>query len=155
MATILGIVIGNLLSKLFAMILLKLLDSTIEVRFSISLKAIVSTLLVFAVIMIFTSIRAYRVIYRFKLIELFQADHAGEATPKASITVTFCAVLLIAFGYWLVFQPMETSAQMGIHFLLFLGSLISGTYLLFRTGIIYMLKAAKKKTNRITIKAAI
>jgi putative ABC transport system permease protein len=143
-AILVGIVLGTILSKLFVMILLKLLDSAIEVSFSLSWQAIVNTSLVFAVVILFTSIQSYRVIYRFKLIELFQAEKEGEQAPKASIVVAGIASILIAFSYWIVFQPMETSAQMGIYFLLFLASIIAGTFLLFRSLTIYLLKMAQR-----------
>jgi putative ABC transport system permease protein len=147
-AIIVGIVLGTILSKLFVMILLKLLDSAIVVSFSLSWQAIVNTSLVFAVVILFTSFQSYRVIYRFKLIELFQAEKEGEQAPKPSIVIAGIAVILIAFSYWLVFQPMETSAQMGIYFLLFLASIIVGTLLLFRSLTIYLLKMTQRNKAR-------
>src|SRR5690606_7206350 len=84
MAVVFGIIIGTILSKLFTMIVLKLLDSAVEVSFGISVEAIVNTLIVFLIISLFTSFSAYRLIYRFKLIELFRAEKEGEKLPKAS-----------------------------------------------------------------------
>jgi putative ABC transport system permease protein len=148
MAVIAGIVIGTLLSKLFTMILLKLLGSAMDVSFGFSLQAIMNTVLVFAVVILFSSIQSYRLIYRFKLIELFQAEKEGEQAPKPSIVIAGIAVILIAFSYWLVYQPVETSAQMGIGFLLFMVSLITGTFLLFRSLTIYLLKLAQSNKSR-------
>jgi putative ABC transport system permease protein len=147
-ALVAGIVLGALLSKLFAMILLKLLGSSTDMSFELSLGAIMNTVIVFAIIILFTSIQSYRVIYRFKLIELFHAEKEGEPVPKASIIVAGLAVLLLVFSYWLVFQPMETSKQMGVHLLLFMGSLIAGTLLLFRSLMIFLLKSAQKNKSR-------
>ncbi|MDR6553420.1 ABC transporter permease [Paenibacillus qinlingensis] len=143
-----GIVLGTLLSKLFAMMFLKLLDSTVEVSFSISSEAIVNTLIVFAIIIVVTSIHSYRLIYRFQLVELFKAEQEGEQVPKPSIFSAILAIGLIILGYWTVFQPMTTSAQMGRNFLLIFGSLIAGTYLLFRYALIYILKIAQKTKSR-------
>ncbi|MBW7454803.1 ABC transporter permease [Paenibacillus sepulcri] len=143
-----GVVFGTLLSKLFTMIFLKLLDSAINVSFSISLQAILNTVIVFAVLILFTSVQAYRLIYRFKLIELFQAEKEGDQAPKASVMVASLAVLLLAFSYWLVFQPMTTNEQMGRNMLLFIVALIAGTYFLFHSAIVWLLRASQSNKSR-------
>ncbi|RTE06220.1 ABC transporter permease [Paenibacillus whitsoniae] len=143
-----GIVLGALLSKLFAMVFLKLLDSPVEVSFRISPDAIVQTLLVFAAIILATSLHNFWLIYRFQLAELFRADREGEEMPQPSIYTAFIGVLLLGFAYWLVYQPMNTSSQMGRNMLMLLIGLIAGTYLLFRFGIIYILKLAQRMKSR-------
>ncbi|MGG1517654.1 ABC transporter permease [Paenibacillus oryzisoli] len=147
-AVAIGIVLGALLSKLFTMMFLKLLDSAVEVSFRISPEAIVQTLLVFAVIIVVTSLHNFWLIYRFQLAELFRADREGEEMPRPSIYTAFIGVLLLGFAYWLVYQPMNTSAQMGRNLLMLLIAMIAGTYMLFRFGIIYVLKLAQKMKSR-------
>ncbi|NOU69120.1 FtsX-like permease family protein [Paenibacillus sp. LMG 31461] len=147
-AVAVGIVLGTLLSKLFAMMFLKLLDSTVEVSFSISSEAIVNTLIVFAIIIVVTSIHSYRLIYRFQLVELFKAEQEGEQVPKPSALSAVLAIGLLILGYWTVFQPMTTSAQLGRNFLIIFATLIAGTYLLFRYALIYILKIAQKTKSR-------
>jgi putative ABC transport system permease protein len=147
-AVAVGIVLGTLLSKLFAMMFLKLLDSTVEVSFSISTEAIVNTLIVFAIIIVITSIHSYRLIYRFQLVDLFKAEQEGEQVPKPKAFSAFLAIILLIIGYWTVFQPMTTGAQMGRNFLIIFGTLIAGTYLLFRYALIYILKMAQNTKSR-------
>ncbi len=147
-ALAIGIVLGSLLSKLFSMIFLKLLDSAVEVSFSVSAEAIVNAVIVFAVIILFTSIQSYRLIYRFRLVELFQAEKEGEQAPKASLAVAGIAVVLLAFGYWLAFLPIETTEKFLRNIGLLFISIIVGTYLLFRSAIIYLLRLAQKNKSR-------
>lgn len=147
-AVAVGIVLGTLLSKLFAMMFLKLLDSTVAVSFSISTEAIVNTLIVFAIIIVITSIHSYRLIYRFQLVDLFKAEQEGEQVPKPKAFSAFVAIILLIIGYWTVFQPMTTGAQMGRNFLIIFGTLIAGTYLLFRYALIYILKMAQNTKSR-------
>lgn len=147
-AVAVGIVLGTLLSKLFAMMFLKLLDSTVAVSFSISTEAIVNTLIVFAIIIVITSIHSYRLIYRFQLVDLFKAEQEGEQVPKPKAFSAFVAIVLLIIGYWTVFQPMTTGAQMGRNFLIIFGTLIAGTYLLFRYALIYILKMAQNTKSR-------
>ncbi|OPH49285.1 hypothetical protein BC351_37490 [Paenibacillus ferrarius] len=147
-AVAVGIVLGTLLSKLFAMMFLKLLDSAVKVSFHISMDAILQTIIVFACIILLTSLHSYRLIYRFQLVQLFQAEQEGENLPKPSWITAAIAVILLAFAYWLILQPMTTGAQTGRNFLLIFASMIVGTYMLFRFGIIYLLKLAQKLKSR-------
>ena len=147
-ALIVGIILGTLLSKLFTMILLKLLDSAADVQFGISLRAIGIVAIVFAVMILFTSVQGYRLIYRFQLVELFQAENEGEQAPKVSAIAAILSAALLAFSYWLAFQPVSTNGQMARNFALLIGSIIAGTYLLFHSAIVYLLKLAVQNKKR-------
>ncbi|MET1176322.1 ABC transporter permease, partial [Paenibacillus amylolyticus] len=63
--------------------------------------AIVDTSIIFIVIILYTSLQGYRLIYRFRLIELFHAEREGEATPKGSVIMALISVFLIGSGYFL------------------------------------------------------
>lgn len=145
-----GIFLGSLLSKLFVMLLLKLMGLTTAVKFSIPLKAVSNTLIVFAVIFLITSIHSYSLIYRFKLIELFRAEKKGENEPNASLLIAILSVILIIAGYVLSFNifnvklyavlPINPLISMGLTLLL----TIAGTYLLFSSLIVFIVKTAQK-----------
>lgn len=142
-AIVAGIGLGTLLSKLFIMMFLKLLDSAIEIHFTISLQAILRVLLVFSVIILVTSVQSFLLIYRFRLVELFQAEKEGEQAPKSSAVAAVASVVLLAIGYWTVFQPMLTNEQFGRNMLIMLVTFVVGTYLLFRSAILFILKMAQ------------
>lgn len=144
LSIIIGIIAGSFLSKLFSMILLKLMGSTIDVGMSVSIEAIVSTIIVFGLIFLITSIRGYRLIYRFKLIELFQAEKEGEQIPRASVFAATCAVGIIGVSYWLLLQPIISNTQYFINLTLITIGLISGTFLLFRSVTVFLLRAVQK-----------
>ncbi len=143
-----GIFVGTLLSKLFSMMLLKLLDINIEIGMNFSWAAIVNTVTVFAIITLFTSIQAYRLIYRFRLIELFQAEKEREEVPTVSTISSVIAVVLIGIGYWQLLTPIESNAQFGRIMLIGILCMLIGTYLLFRSLLVYMLKAFQKNKSR-------
>jgi putative ABC transport system permease protein len=142
-ATAIGILLGTLLSKLFTMIFLRLLESSVHVAFIIPWKAVVTTFIVFTVITLLTSAQAYRLIYRFKLIELFVADKEGDSLPRTSVLSAIASIVILAFAYWLTFQPITTNAEFGINFSLIAAGLASGTYLLFRFVVLFLLKLFK------------
>jgi len=146
-ATAIGIVLGTLLSKLFTMIFLRLLESSFQVSFSIPWKAILTTFIVFTVITLLTSVQAYRLIYRFKLVELFVADKEGDSLPRTSFPSAVVGIAILAFAYWLTFQPITTNAEFGTYFSLIAAGLISGTYLLFRFVVLSLLKLFKRNRS--------
>lgn len=130
-----GLVLGVILSRLFIMLLLKLIGAPVDVSFSIPMEAIMTTTITFTVITIFTSLQSYLLIYRFKLIELFQADKKGEKVPKASIVSALVSLVFLISSYWLMFNEM---AMLSLPFIMI------GTYLLFRSLTVYLLKSAQK-----------
>ncbi|ALC87810.1 hypothetical protein AM499_19885 [Bacillus sp. FJAT-22090] len=146
-AVMIGIVLGTFLSKLFTMLLLRMLDSAVEVGFGISPEAIINTSIVFSIITLCTSFNAYRLIYRFKLIELFQAEKEGEQAPKASLAPALLAILLIGFSYWLGFKSPSSKWEMMMILGSYLASIVLGTYLLFRFLTIYILRFAQKRKS--------
>lgn len=149
LALIVGIAFGSVLSRFFVMILMKVMGHAVVVNFSISPDAILNTFVVFMIISLITSVQGYRLIYRFKLIELFRADQEREKEPKSSAIIALLSLVLIGFGYWLALQNLVTSkawAALGFMLtpLVILLSVILGTYLLFNTLTVTLLKLARK-----------
>jgi len=149
LALIIGIALGSVLSRFFVMILMKVMGYAVVADFSISSAAILNTFVVFMIISLITSVQGYRLIYRFKLIELFRADQEREKEPKSSAAIALLSVALIGFGYWLALQNIVTSkAWAAIGYMLtplvILISVILGTYLLFNTLTVTLLKLARK-----------
>ncbi|KQL18455.1 ABC transporter permease [Cytobacillus solani] len=148
-ALLIGIILGSILSKFFVTILMKVMGYDALGNFAISPQAIVNTIIVFTVMTAITSIHGYRLIYRFKLIELFKAEQEGEKEPKASVITAMISVLLVGVGYWLALQNMlESEVWRKIGFLItplvILVTVILGTYLLFSTLTVYLLKLLRK-----------
>lgn len=149
LALIVGISLGSVLSRFFVMILMKVMGYSVVANFSISPAAILNTFLVFMIITLITSVQGYRLIYRFKLIELFKADQEHEKEPKSSVLIALLSVILIGFGYWLALQNLVTSkawATLGFMLtpLVILITVILGTYLLFNTLTVTLLKLSRK-----------
>ncbi|MFC4619808.1 FtsX-like permease family protein [Camelliibacillus cellulosilyticus] len=144
---IIGILLGALLSEVFLVLLLKLMHLNLHVRFEVPLAAILNTAIVFLIIILYTSFQGYRLIYRFKLIELFHADKKGEAVPKGSIALALLSILLIAVGYYLAstfFHALDYIPSQMLPFLI-IGVTVLGTYLLFRCFSVALLKFTKKR----------
>ncbi|OGX79655.1 ABC transporter permease [Exiguobacterium sp. SH31] len=146
---VIGIGLGLIGSNFLLRLLLNLMNSGLSIGFTVSTSALVETTLVFLAIFLFTSFQGYRVIYRFKLIELFHADKKGEDVPKASPLMALIGVLTLGTAYTLALQDLATSPLWGYLAaampLLIIGLTVIGSGLLFHSVLIFIL--ARLKAN--------
>ncbi|MGG3448553.1 ABC transporter permease [Domibacillus aminovorans] len=146
---VVGIVLGFLCSKGFMTILIHLMGYDVMAPFTFSGSAALNTAIVFLLIFLVTSFQGYRLIYQFKLIDLFHASKKGEAAPKSSIIVAILGVFLIVISYWLAMQDLFTSKvweKVGFLMtaLIILTTVIVGTFLLFHSVTGFVLAVIKK-----------
>ncbi|PEB78367.1 ABC transporter permease [Bacillus nitratireducens] len=149
MSLIIGIAIGSVLSKLFLELLVSMMGLNLNVHFEVPMAAIVDTAIIFFVIILYTSLQGYRLIYRFKLIELFRAEREGEAMPKGSVIMALISVFLIGSGYFLALMYMKALkyADFMVVALYILLATVLGTYLLFMFFTVFVLKRAKNNKS--------
>lgn len=133
-----GIIIGFLASKGLLSILIHLMGYNVSAPFTFSIEAVINTAVVFFIIFLVTSLQGYRVIYKFKLIELFHAAAQGEKVAKPNPIIAAIGVILVAVGYFLALQDLFTSdiwRHVGYFVtpIIILFAVIIGTYLLFHS----------------------
>ncbi|ERI93550.1 efflux ABC transporter, permease protein [Clostridiales bacterium oral taxon 876 str. F0540] len=145
-ALLFGIFIGGLLSKLFIMLLVKLMGFSADIVFIISTKAIINTSIVFAILFLITSIHGYRLIYKFKLIELFKAENQGEKEPEASIILSIGSILFIGGGYLVYTKGLLLFGAFSVLITLILT--VIGTFMLFSSLTLYIIKLSRKNKKR-------
>ncbi|MFD3157787.1 ABC transporter permease [Haloimpatiens sp. FM7330] len=145
-ALIIGILVGNLFSKVFVMLLVNLMGFSTSIKFTIIPKAIIKTLITFAILFLITSIHGYTIIYRFKLIDLFKAENKGEKEPKASIIIALLSIILIGSGYILYLNSFKTDFLFAIFTTLAL--VVIGTYLFFSSFTVFMVQLARKNKRK-------
>jgi putative ABC transport system permease protein len=145
-ALLAGILMGSLLSKLFIMLLIRLMGFSADIAFMIPLKAVKNTAAVFLVLFLITSIHGYRLIYRFKLIELFKAESQGERELKVSVLRSILSFLLIGSGYLLYTKSPVALSVLSIPITLVLTVL--GTFFLFSSLTLLIIKLSKKNKKR-------
>ncbi|MGY1423398.1 FtsX-like permease family protein [Bacillus cereus] len=150
-ALVIGILIGSISFKLFLELLMSMMKLNAPIYFEVSIKAIIDTFTVFSAILIYTAWNNSRLIYQFQLIELFQANHKGESVPKGSIIMAYIALILIGLGYFLaaffheaINLVKDTVPPIVIPFFI-LFTTVLGTYFLFTSYTVIVLKRIKKK----------
>ena len=150
-ALIIGMSIGALLSKVFSMLLLKVMQLSTTISFS--LEAIIHTTLVFTIIILITSFHGYSIIYKFKLIELLQAERQSELIPKGSIWTVLLGIILVIASYWFALQPIFSSTWLDHkirNMCIILGGSIIGTYFIFRSFTVFYYLAYRRIKHAIT-----
>ncbi|MDA2190806.1 ABC transporter permease [Bacillus cereus] len=149
MSLVIGIAIGSVLSKLFLELLVNMMGLNLNVHFEVPMAAIIDTAIIFFVIILYTSLQGYRLIYRFKLIELFRAEREGEAMPKGSVIMALISVFLIGSGYFLALMFMKAVKYadfMAVALYILLATVL-GTYLLFMFFTVFVLKRARNNKS--------
>lgn len=151
-ALFVGILLGAVLSRFFVSLLMRIMGYEVLGNFEISFSAVINTVIVFLIITLIASFQGYCLVYRFQLIELFRADQEGEKEPKASFFIALLSLILIGIGYWLALQNLlksevwKTLGFMMTPFVI-LVTVILGSYLLFNTFSLYVLKLVKKNKS--------
>ncbi|MCY6371714.1 ABC transporter permease [Clostridium ganghwense] len=140
-----GIIVGIVLSKIFIGILIKLIGIPTVIKFTISFKAIKETITIFFILFIIISVHGYSIIYRYELIELFKAENKREKEPKTSLILAMLSLILIGSGYFIYNLPGQ---DFMVTILITLILVVSGTYILFGSCIIFVIKASKKNEKK-------
>lgn len=147
-ALLVGIGVGILVSRVFLLLLMKLVGMSGVIQLSFSMVAVYQTATVFLAIIGLTSIQMLIAVYRNTLLGLFNADKAGDypKKPKAfrSAFLAILGVGLIGFGYWL--SGRMINSMLFFNMLAVLASTILGTYLVFRVAIgwiMYQIRSRK------------
>lgn len=148
-ALLLGIGAGALASRLFILILMKLIGIEKVITLSFSSSAAVQTAIVFAMLIGLTWMQIVFKVYFTTLLELFKNDRQGEhpRQPKAvlSAMMGLLSLALIGAGYMLAGKPF--SQEPFLQMLVILASTILGTYLLFRVTIGWLLYFVRRSKN--------
>ncbi|MCB6991910.1 ABC transporter permease [bacterium 210820-DFI.6.37] len=138
-----GIVSGVILGKLVFLALIKLMDVELPMEYSFSAGALAMSLLVFGVIFGIVLLCNLGRIRLSNPMQLMAGSRQGEKEPKTKWILTLLGLIMMGIGYYIalsVKSPLEALTVFFIAVLL----VIAGTYLLFITGSIAILKMLRK-----------
>lgn len=141
-----GVLVGILLSKLLLLLLCALMQYTVPFGFEVSLPAVLLTAVGFSVIFFLNLLANLRRVGKAKPIELLYAGNAGEREPKTRGLLVLLGLVTLLGGYYLaitVESPLKALALFFVAVLL----VIVGTYCLFTSGSIALLKLLRKNKN--------
>lgn len=138
-----GIGLGIMLDKVMYLGIAKLLGGDIPLGFYISSSAIFASFLLFGFIFFFIFLNSMRQIHISKPIELLHSDQTGEKEPKARWLLAILGLVCLGSAYYISVTTYDPVAALMLFFVAVI-LVIIGTYLLFTTGSIALLKMLRK-----------
>lgn len=151
-ATIIGIGLGLVFSKVILLIAENVLVLDDGLTFYFPLMAILITFVSFIVLFLFISFFVTFILRTNKLVTLIKGDKIGKSEPKFSIILVILAILLLGIGY--VIALRVTGVAVAIALLPVALLVTIGTYLLFTQLSVFIIRKLKnneklfwRKTN--------
>ncbi|MDW7660345.1 MAG: FtsX-like permease family protein [Bacillota bacterium] len=145
-ALALGLFGGIVLSKLMFMILLKLLGFDVTLKFTISGISILVSVVLFGGIFLSTLLFNIGHIHLARPIELLKGGNLGEREPKSKWIMALIGAISLGAGYYIA-QTVESPLEAIFMFFIAVVLVMIGTYLLFTTGSIVMLKILRRNKD--------
>lgn len=141
-----GLIVGFLLDKVMFLILLRLMKQKIIFGFYVGKQAVFETILFFIFIHSILLINTIRMIFCSKTIELLYGGVHGEKEPKNKWWITLIGIICIGVGYIFSIKTTNLLQALPVFFLAVLLVMI-GTYCIFISGTITLLKILKANRN--------
>ena len=137
-------VLGSLVfSKLAQMLILHMLGGSVNLKLGFQPGAALATLALFLGIFLLTLVKNLAVLFRARPVELLRSASEGEREPKSRWLLAALGVLTLGGGYVLSLRTNDVYNAIGNFFIAVI-LVIIGTYLLFTTFSIVLLKALRK-----------
>lgn len=142
-AIAIGIIAGVVFSKLMLGILIKLIGLNLSINFAVSIKGIFETFILFILIFLVIAYQSNRIIYKFKLIELFKASSTSEKAKKGSKLLAIISIVFILAGYGVYLSTLSgMDLILGAFVTLFM--VVIGTFLFFSSFMFFIIKKQQK-----------
>lgn len=152
-AVILGMLAGFFSSRLFAMILLRVLEKEALVTMTFSTEALQKSIVVFAILLVIVLMQMALMIYRVSLLSLFsaskQADERVKRFSPLQMVIGFLGLVLIAYGYYASTKlfDINSTGDLALNMTIILATTIGGTFLVFRFSVAFIMNSIRLKKN--------
>jgi putative ABC transport system permease protein len=138
-----GVLAGILLSKLMILLLFKIISFKATFGFEIPIPAVFSTLALFGGIFMLNLIYNICQVHLSKPVELLKGGSVGEKEPKTKWVLAIVGAICLGIGYYIALTTESPLAALSLFFVAVV-LVITGTYCLFITGSIAILKMLRK-----------
>ena len=143
---VIGLLLSVLFSKIFYLLTLKIIGAEVSLGFKISFESMAFSAIYIGIIFILMFLNSLRFVHLSNPIELLNADKVGEKEPKAKIILSLIGLLFLGAGYYISITTKSPMAALGLFFVAVI-LVILGTYILFTTGSISLLKGLKRNKS--------
>lgn len=139
-----AIVLGLLFSRLIFLLLLNLARLSVDVDFSVSPQAFVDALIFYAFVTGLNLFVNLVQVGKARPVELMSDSRKGEKEPKHIGLMTLLGIALLGWGYYLA-AASKLDAMIFMNFFLAVFLVVAGTYFLFTSGSIVLLRFLKRR----------
>ena len=143
LSLVLGLAVGVLLDKLMHLLLSHLVGQAVSLTFAVSPGAMRYTAVLISITFGLILLNSVRQVYFARPVELLRSAEVGEREPKARWFIALLGLIALGTGYWLSATVKDAGAMILFFFVAVL-LVIAGTYLLFTSGSVTLLKALRK-----------
>lgn len=141
--TVVGLALGVALSKLAELGLMNLLRSQISYTFTVNIKSLLVTLVLFAAVHGLIFLHSLWQLHRVSAVALLHSESVGEKPPRARWLLAVLGLALLGGAYWLAVSIREPLEAL-LWFFTAVLMVIAGTYLLFISGSVALCRALQK-----------
>lgn len=138
-----GLLAGVLFSKLLMMLLLRLIHVQTSFAFYFSWEMVRNTGFIYLVLFLIIMVWNRMQVQFTKTIDLIKGDKVGEREPQAKVLLSLIGFGFLFAGYYISITTTNPLSAIMLFFVAVL-FVILGTYILFTTGSIFILKLLKK-----------
>ncbi|MGG2083758.1 FtsX-like permease family protein [Lysinibacillus pakistanensis] len=152
-AVILGMLAGFFSSRLFAMILLRVLEKEALVTMTFSMEALEKSIIVFVILLVIVLVQMAWMIHRVSLLSLFsaakQADERVKRFSPLQMAIGFIGLVLIVYGYYASTKlfDIESAGNLFVNMMIILATTIGGTFIVFRFSVAFIMNSIRLKKN--------
>ena len=138
-----GEVLGIALGKLFELLLVNIVDGTVQIQFTVSVPATTMTTILYLAIFALLFLRSLVTVCRTNAAALLRSEACGEKPPKANWVFGLAGFLILGAAYYIAVTIKQPLTALAVFFIAVL-MVIAATYLIFISGSVVLCRALQK-----------
>ena len=133
-----GEVLGIALGKLFELLLVNIVDGTVQMQFTVSVPATTMTTILYLAIFALLFLRSLVTVCKTNAAALLRSEACGEKPPKANWVFGLAGFLILGAAYYIAVTIKQPLTALAVFFIAVL-MVIAATYLIFISGSVVLL----------------
>lgn len=138
-----GEVLGIALGKLFELLLVNIVDGTVQMQFTVSVPATTMTTILYLAIFALLFLRSLVTVCKTNAAALLRSEACGEKPPKANWVFGLAGFLILGAAYYIAVTIKQPLTSLAVFFIAVL-MVIAATYLIFISGSVVLCRALQK-----------
>lgn len=138
-----GEALGIALGKLFELLLVNIVDGTVQMQFTVSVPATTMTTILYLAIFALLFLRSLVTVCKTNAAALLRSEACGEKPPKANWVFGLAGFLILGAAYYIAVTIKQPLTALAVFFIAVL-MVIAATYLIFISGSVVLCRALQK-----------